>query len=143
MTLSWHEVYMGYARLIAEKSHSESLKVGAIIVSDDNSQVLAQGYNGDYRGSQNIPESLEPGQSGWIHAEQNAIIKMDFNFHKPKRLYCTHSACRMCSKMIIQACISTVIYDIEYRDTSGLDIMRSCGIKVISLKEVIEEDMKK
>ena len=65
-----------------------------------------------------------------IHAEINALLKMDYNNPKKKKLYVTLSPCRMCSKAIINAGISEVIYDEEYRDTSSLDMLRSQGIIV-------------
>ena len=61
-------------------------QVGAVIVTEDNTQVLAVGYNGDHRGGPNCVESTEPGQSGFIHAEINALIKCDFNNPKKKNL---------------------------------------------------------
>ena len=45
-------------------------------------------------------------------------------------MYVTHSPCRMCSKLIIGAGIREVIYDKDYRDVSGLDILRDAGIIV-------------
>ena len=50
-------------------------------------------------------------------------------------MYVTHSPCRQCAKAIINGRISKVIYDIQYRDTSGLDILKSSGILVFSLEE--------
>lgn len=135
MRKSWDQVWMSMAKAVSERSYDPRLKVGAIIVSDDNTQLLSLGYNGNYSGGPNEPESTEPGQSGFLHAEINALIKCDFNFYKKKVLYVTHSPCRQCSKAIINGRISKVIYDIQYRDTSGLDILKSSGISVFSLEE--------
>jgi dCMP deaminase len=135
MRKSWDQVWMSMAKAVSERSYDPRLKVGAIIVSDDNTQLLSLGYNGNYSGGPNEPESVEPGQSGFLHAEINALIKCDFNFYKKKVLYVTHSPCRQCAKAIINGRISKVIYDIQYRDTSGLDILKSSGISVFSLKE--------
>jgi len=110
--------------------------VGAVIVTDDNTQVLAVGYNGNYAGGPNESESLEPGQSGMIHAEINALLKCDYNCPKRKIMYITLSPCRMCAKAIINAGISAVIYDQEYRDSSGIDLLHNAGISVVSFKNI-------
>ena len=127
---SWHETWMSVARVISERSYDTNLKVGAIIVSDDNTRMLSAGYNGNYAGGPNIRESDEPGQSGFLHAEINCIIKCDYNFSKKKVMYVTHSPCRNCCKVIVNAGISSVFYNIDYRDTSGLHILKECGISV-------------
>lgn len=134
---SWPETWMSIAHLIAQRSYDPSLRVGAVIVSDDNSQMLSMGYNGNYRGGPHQRESNEPGQSGFIHAEVNALVKCDFNFHKKKHMYLTHSPCRTCAKLIVNAEITKVIYDTPYRDTSGIEILTSVGIDVFSLQEAI------
>jgi len=134
---SWPETWMSIARLIAQRSYDPALKVGAVIVSDDNSQMLSMGYNGNYRGGPHARESNEPGKSGFIHAEVNALVKCDFNFHKKKYMYLTHTPCRACAKLIVNAEITNVVYDTLYRDTSGIEILTSVGINVFSLQEAI------
>jgi len=136
---TWPETWMMVARTIWERSYDPRLKVGAIIVSNDNTQLLALGYNGNYRGGPHEHESPEPGKSGFIHAEVNALVKCDYNFPKEKHMYVTHGPCRDCAKLIINAGIAQVVYGVPYRDSSGLDLMRSAGVKVLSLEEAIAE----
>ena len=134
---SWPETWISIARTIADRSYDPRLKVGAIVVSSDNTQMLSVGYNGNYKGGPHAHESLEPGRSGFIHAEVNALVKCDFNFHKKKHMYLTHSPCRACSKLIVNAEISRVVYDIKYRETSGLEILKSAGVEVFNMQEAI------
>jgi dCMP deaminase len=134
---SWPETWMSVARAMAKRSYDPRLQVGAIIVSDDNTRMLSVGYNGNYKGGPNEAESGVPGQSGMIHAEQNAIIKCDFNFHKKKHMYLTHSPCRTCAKFIINAEISRVVYENVYRDQAGIDLLKSVSVEVFSLEEAI------
>lgn len=134
---SWAATWMSIAQAISRRSYDERLQVGAIIVSSDNTVMLGCGYNGNARGLPNVPESLEPGKSGFIHAELNAVIKADFNFPKEKHMYCTHSTCRMCAKAVINAGIKRFVYDELYRDESGLDVLRAGGVEVLSLSEAI------
>jgi len=134
---SWNEIWMRFAESISLRSCDPGSKVGAVIVTDDNTQVLAVGYNGDHKGGPNTRESLEPGKSGFIHAEINALIKCNYNNHKRKIMYVTLSPCRMCSKAIVNANINEFIYLNSYRDTSGIDLLLKNGVKV---RKFIYED---
>jgi dCMP deaminase len=125
---------------ISERSYDPRLKVGAIVVSEDNTRLLSLGYNGNYRGGPNEAESDQPGQSGMIHAEVNALIKCDYNFNRKKIMYLTHAPCVSCAKLIVNADISSVIYDFEYRDMSGLKILRNSRIEVTRLNDLILTD---
>lgn len=126
----WCQVWMEFAHSIARRSYDPRHRVGAIVVTQDNTQVLAIGYNGNYAGGPNEAESDIPGQSGMIHAEINMLIKMDYNNPKPKDVYVTLSPCRDCAKAMVNANVQRVVYDEEYRDTSGLDILQNAGVEV-------------
>ena len=121
---------------ISKRSPDPSFKVAAIIVTEDNTQLLSLGYNGDHAGGPNCRESTNPGDSGFIHAEVNALIKLDFNSPKRKKMYVSLSPCRMCAKAIINARIDEVIYVDKYRDASGVELLSKAGIKVRQLCEV-------
>lgn len=127
---SWNEIWMSLTLHISEKSRDPRLKVGAVVVTEDNTTVLAIGYNGDQQGGTNQPDSLEPGKSGFIHAEANALIKMNFADPRNKKMYLTHSPCPVCARMIVNAGIKKVIYCEEYRDQKGLEILKSSGIDI-------------
>ena len=127
---SWDNVWMSFAHLIAARSYDPRHRVGSVIVTDTNTQVLAVGYNGNYSGGPNEVESIQPGHSGMIHAEINALIKLDYNNPNRKIMYLTLSPCRACSKAIINGGISEVVYDEAYRNTTGLDLLREAGVKV-------------
>ena len=133
----WSEIWMDFAHTISKRSYDPRHQVGAVVVTSDNCQVLAVGYNGNYAGGPNAVESKVPGESGMLHAEINALLKMDYNNHKEKVMYITLSPCRMCAKAIINSGIDVVIYDEEYRDASGLDVLREKGIPVFSFKKIM------
>jgi len=126
---SWDKIWMDCANSIATRSYDPRFQVGSVVVTDDNTQVLAVGYNGNYAGGPNAAESEVPGQSGMLHAEINALLKMDYNNPKKKKLYLTLSPCRMCAKAIVNAGIDEVIFKEEYRDLSSLEILSHAGIK--------------
>ena len=121
---------------ISRRSPDPSFKVAAIIVTEDNTQLLSLGYNGDHAGGPNCRESDMPGDSGFIHAEVNALIKLDFNSPKRKKMYVSLSPCKMCAKAIINARIDEVVYIDKYRDLSGVELLQNAGIKVRQLSEV-------
>jgi len=137
MRPSWDSIWADFARSISKRSIDPRCKVGSIIVTQDNTQVLAIGYNGDEAGGSNSVESLEPGQSGCVHAEINSLIHLDFNNPKKKKMYITLSPCKMCSKSIINAKIDEVIYLDEYRDMSGVNLLKSANI---SVRKFTQED---
>ena len=126
---SWDEIYMNFAITISERSVDPKYKIGAVAVSKDNDRVLAIGYNGDYAGGPNKRESLETGKSGFIHAEENMLIKL--NYSEPyKKVYLTHSPCIYCAKKLINGKIDELIYK-EVYDQSSLDwLINNSNIKI-------------
>ena len=129
---SWNKIWMDFAENISKRSYDPRFQVGSVIVTEDNCQVLAVGYNGNHAGGPNEVESQKPGESGLIHAEINALIKLDYNNPKNKKMYLTLSPCKMCAKAIINAGINQVFYKEAYRDSSGIDLLLKSGIKVSS-----------
>lgn len=124
----WNDIWKKFALDISKRSPDPKFQVGAVIVTDDNTQVLALGYNGDHKGGTNCRDSLETGKSGFIHAEVNALIKMDYNNPKRKKMYVTHAPCPVCAKCIINAGIDEVYYEKNYVTLEGVDILNKAGI---------------
>jgi len=127
---TWKEIWMNVAELMAQRSHHPTFKVGAIVTSNDNTQILSVGYNGNEAGGENEPESCEPGMSGLLHAEINCLLKLDYNNPKDKTMFLTLSPCPLCAKAIVNSGIKQVIYKEEYRELKGLEILINAGIKV-------------
>ena len=132
---SWDQIWMEFAHSISKRSPDAKHKVGAVIITEDNTQVLSVGYNGDQKGGSNCRDSLETGKSGFIHAEINALIKCDYNHHKKKKMYLTLSPCDICAKAIINAGIDEVIYDHVYEQSDGIAILKNHNIAVRSFPE--------
>jgi dCMP deaminase len=127
--ISWKALWIEMATLVSLRSADEKMRVGCIVVSADNTKILSLGYNGDHMGGPNVRDSMEGGNSGFIHAEVNALIKLDFSSHLEKIMYVTHSPCEMCAKAIINAGIKKVYYNELYSE-KGLDLLRSSNINV-------------
>ena len=132
---SWDKIWMKMAETIAQRSHHPTFKVGAIITTSDNTQVLSLGYNGNARGMSNVPQSNEPGCSGLLHAEINALLKLDYNNPKDKVMYITLSPCENCAMAIINSGIKKVVFKTKYRDETGINMLKSVNINVIAFSE--------
>lgn len=131
---SWDETWMQMARVVAQRSYDPRLRVGAVIVAADNTTILSLGYNGNYSQGPNVPDSNVPGASGFIHAELNALLKLDFHAYHRKLMYVTHSPCVACAKCTVNAGITEVVYETEYRDASGVALLRDAGVQVRRFK---------
>ena len=127
----WDQIWINFAKSIAERSCDSKYKVGAVVVNGENTQVLSIGYNGDQKGGNNQRESEETGKSGFIHAEINALIKMDYNNPCKKKMYLTLSPCDVCAKAIVNAGIDEVYYAEFYEHGKrGVQILNDAGIIV-------------
>jgi dCMP deaminase len=125
---SWDETWMIMATAVSHRSHDPKFKVGCLVVSDKNTHVLSVGYNGAPPGWPHVRDSDEPGKSGFIHAEANCLIKMNFNDPAKKIMYVTLSPCADCARLVVAAGIEEVVYMSCYRDMSGLDVLARSGI---------------
>ena len=137
-TLSKQRRYdLAYLRMASEwakLSHCRRKQVGAIVVK--NGMIISDGYNGTPAGFANKCED-ENGTTHWyvLHAEANAITKLarSTNNAEGATLYLTLSPCKDCSKLILQVGIIRVVYSAAYKDTEGVDFLRSSGIEVEEL----------
>lgn len=132
---SWDKIWMAMAETIAQRSHHSAFKVGALIVTTDNTQVLSLGYNGNAAGLSNVPQSEAPGCSGLLHAEINTLLKMDYNNPKEKIMYLTLSPCVNCAIAIINSGIKKVVFKEQYRNIDGISLLKDANIVVEIFKE--------
>ena len=113
MRPTWDETWMNFTKEIAKRSVDAKYKIACVIINEDNTRVLSVGYNGDEHGGSNERESMDTGGSGFIHAEENALIKLDYS-EQYKKVYITHSPCKSCAKKLIQAKVNEIIYENVY-----------------------------
>lgn len=145
--------YIKVAQICSENSKANKLKVGAIIVKDQ--QIISDGFNGTpsrfdnqcedvkhkdlnrcslcsqehCEGCDNIEFVTRPEV---MHAESNAITKCA-KYGKAtlgSTIYITHTPCIECAKLIIQAGIKRVVYKNFYKSIAGVEILRKSGIIV-------------
>jgi len=132
----WDKFYIDFCCLVSELSVAKRLKVGAVIVRDNN--IISYGYNGTPSGLDNCCE-IESSDGTLhtkrevIHAEINAVskaAKLGISTAN-STLYCNICPCIECAKLIIQSGIVKVIYKEDYRDTSGFELLLKSNIQVI------------
>ncbi|MBL4593155.1 MAG: dCMP deaminase family protein [Flavobacteriales bacterium] len=137
--LRYDSAYLKMAKEWAKLSHCSRKQVGALIVRDR--MIISDGYNGTPTGYDNCCED-EGGDTLWyvLHAEANALTKIAKSNHNADgaTLYITLSPCRECSKLILQAGITRVVYINGYKDTSGLDFLKESGIKLTQIETLNE-----
>jgi len=138
---------MDIANLVASRSTCMRRQVGAVVVKGKN--ILATGYNGTPSGITHcsatgclreqlkVPSGERHELCRGLHAEQNAIIqaaKHGINIDG-STLYCTHSPCIICSKMLINAGVRHIVYQVGYPDQLSLDMLGEAGISFEMLEK--------
>jgi dCMP deaminase len=138
--LRYDKAYLRMAKQWAKLSHCKRKQVGAIIVKDG--MIISDGYNGTPTGFDNCCED-ENGLTHWyvLHAEANAILKVakSTNNARGATLYLTHSPCKDCSKLVLQAGIKRLVFEEKYKDQSGLDFLKEAGLEIVQIEEVEHE----
>jgi dCMP deaminase len=136
---SLFDVMMGMAELVSKRSTCVRLQVGCVITNENLTSIEAFGYNGGARGLSNECESLEPGKCGHIHAEVNALIKCNYGT-KHKKMFVTHSPCKQCAKLLINAGIEEVYCKFLYRDfEEPLEILRLANVRMFAYRGIENE----
>lgn len=125
-----YEVFMRMAEDLAKRSTCSRLQVGTVITDARLENVVAIGYNGNARGLPNRCDSSVPGSCGCLHSEVNALVKAPGGL-RDKVVFVTDSPCIMCAKLMINSHASHLFYRREYRDPSGLEILRSAGVVTV------------
>jgi dCMP deaminase len=134
---TFEEINMEYAWLLSRRSTCARLQVGCVITSVDHRKIISVGYNGGAAGQSNECESLEPGQCGHLHAEENAIINCDAPRGTKKIVHCTDLPCVMCAKRFVNlGDIVALYYERDYRRREGLAVLEQAGIKIIKTLEM-------
>jgi dCMP deaminase len=133
----YDRAYLRMAYEWGKLSYCERRQVGAIIVKDR--MIISDGYNGTPSGFENICEDETGFTKGYVlHAEANAISKVAASTQSCEgaTLYITLSPCRECSKLIHQCGIKRVVYQVAYKDDSGLKFLGKAGVELQHLPEI-------
>lgn len=140
--IKYHRLYIDLAERVSQMSYARRLKVGSVLVKNDN--IISFSWNGTPSGFDNNceHESIDSNgnqvlttKSEVLHAESNVLLKAARNGVNTKDsiLYITHAPCLQCAKLILQSGIKEVFYKNVYREVAGIYFLNKCGIKVTQL----------
>ena len=136
------QYFLKIALVVAERSTCRRHHVGAVAVRDKH--ILATGYNGAASGlkdclelgclrdEKQIPSGTRHEVCRGIHAEQNVIIQASLHGVglEGSTIYCTHTPCILCAKMLVNAKIARYVSFGEYNDNQFVALFREAGILV-------------
>jgi len=131
------QLFYEIARLYGNRSSCPRAQVGVIAVREG--RITAAGYVGAPSG---LPHCLDVGceiENGGcirsVHAEAN-MIAWAAREGIPLRgteVYCTHLPCLACAKLLANAGIKSLHYDIDYRDPRGGQLLQQLGVNMSRL----------
>jgi dCMP deaminase len=136
------EYFLKIASVVAERSTCRRHHIGAIAVRDKH--ILTTGYSGAPAGAKDCLElgclrdelGIESGTRQEIcraiHAEQNVIIQAGLHgvSLEGSTVYCTHTPCVLCAKMLVNAKIARFVSFGKYNDDRFIEMFREAGIEV-------------
>jgi len=136
------EYFLKIASVVAERSTCRRHHVGAVAVRDKH--ILATGYNGAASGLKDclelgclrdelkIPSGTRQEVCRGIHAEQNVIVQASLHgvSLEGSTIYCTHTPCVLCAKMLTNAKIKRYVSFGKYNDDSFVELFKAAGIEV-------------
>ena len=130
------------ASVVGERSTCRRHHMGAIAVRDKH--ILSTGYNGAAAGLKDclelgclrdemgIPSGERHEICRAIHAEQNVIIQAALHgvSLEDATIYCTHTPCVLCAKMLVNSRIARFVSFSEYNDDSFKELFAQAGIEI-------------
>jgi dCMP deaminase len=137
------EYFLKIASVIGERATCQRHHMGAVAVKDKH--ILATGYNGApaglddcltlgcLRNAQNIPSGKSAEICRAVHAEQNVIIQAAMHgvSIKGATIYCTHTPCILCAKMLVNVQIQRFVSFGRYADDAFLTLFEDAGIEYV------------
>ena len=142
----WDKLYLDIAKRYGQETSCLRRAVGAVVTL--NNRMVAGGYNGAPKGIKSCRERgccmREGSKSGEnlgqclaLHAEMNAICQASSQVGAidGATLYITTQPCSLCSKLIIGTGIKRVVYEEDYPDTWGIELLKEAGVEVVKFEE--------
>jgi dCMP deaminase len=140
--ISLDEYFLRIASVVAERSTCRRHHIGAVAVRDKH--ILSTGYSGAPAGAEDcltlgclrdelgIPSGTRQEICRAIHAEQNVIIQSGLHgvSMEGATVYCTHTPCVLCAKMLVNARIKRFVSFGKYSDDTFKELFRCAGIQV-------------
>jgi dCMP deaminase len=129
---------MKIAFSVSERSTCDRAFVGCVLVRDK--RILTTGFNGSPAGQPHCDEIGHLLVDGHcvrtIHAETNAIIQAALHGVSTKGCTCyvTHFPCINCTKALINAGVTRLVYSVAYRiDENAFEFLKRAEIEIRQL----------
>ena len=136
------EYVLKIASVVAERSTCLRHHMGAVAVRDKH--ILTTGYNGApagqmdclelgcFRDEMNIASGEKQETCRAIHAEQNVIIQAALHgvSLEGSTIYCTHTPCVLCAKMLVNAKIKRFVSFSPYSDDRFIELFKEADIQI-------------
>ncbi len=134
------QYFLKIALVVGERSTCRRHHMGAVAVRDKH--ILTTGFNGAASGLKDCLElgclrdemGISSGQRHeicrGIHAEQNVIIQAALHgvSLEGSTIYCTHTPCILCAKMLVNAKIKRFVSFNKYSDDAFIELFDEAGI---------------
>jgi dCMP deaminase len=141
MRPDWDSYFMKIAAAVSERSTCDRAFVGCVLVREK--RILTSGFNGSPAGQEHCDEAghlmVEGHCVRTIHAETNAIIQAALHgvSTRESTCYVTHFPCINCTKVLINAGITRIVYAESYRlDENALAFLQKAQIEIVAFKKV-------
>lgn len=143
--------FLKLAAVAAERSTCLRHHVGAVAVKDKH--ILSTGYNGApaglpdcltlgcLRNQMGIPSGTRHETCRAVHAEQNAIIQAALHgvSLEGATIYCTHTPCILCAKMLVNVKIKRYVSFGKYADDAFVELFNNAGIEFEQLPRPVDK----
>ena len=114
--LLWDEYFKQIVLVTKNRSPSERLQVGCLLVKDN--RIISQGYNGFLPGAPHESIIRDNHEMATVHAEQNAIsdcAKRGVSCNESIS-YITHYPCIHCCRLLLASGIKEIKYIDDYKN---------------------------
>ncbi|MGA8099817.1 MAG: cytidine/deoxycytidylate deaminase family protein [Candidatus Cybelea sp.] len=136
MRPGWDEYFMQIARTVGTRATCPRAAVGCVLVREH--RILTTGYNGAPRGVAHCTEVgctlVSEHCMRATHAEANAVVQgalhgVSLEF---ATAYCTHQPCVSCSKLLISAGVTKIVYEEAYPDSLAGQLLAEAGVALVA-----------
>lgn len=133
------EYFLRIADVVATRATCDRAHIGAVLVKDN--YLISTGYNGAPHGLAHCDEVGHEMENDHCvrttHAEQNAIIQAAVHGSSTNGavLYSTHTPCKICAKIILNAHIVKVVATQLYRDETVIEMFKQAGVEFVVLHD--------
>ncbi len=144
MRPDWDTYFLKIAQVVGERSTCDRAHVGCVLVVDK--RILTAGYNGSPAGQEHCDDVGHLLVNGHcvrtIHAETNSIIQAALHgvSTRGSTCYVTHYPCINCTKVLINAGITRLVYKTGYNiDPIAVSFLQAAGVEELHVPVLPEE----